>query len=118
MIEPEAGTPAPTMWPMPLPAADATDLLLAVDPADYAASAIARAVEDCDAQLLNLNILPQGDSRGRALVAIRAGRLNGAAIARSLERYGFEVADIRGPRPADDDSLASRADQLLRYLSM
>ncbi|MDE5968732.1 MAG: hypothetical protein K2G64_06475, partial [Muribaculaceae bacterium] len=39
------------------PVSEGSELVVAITPADYLASTIARAVEDTDAHLLNLNVM-------------------------------------------------------------
>lgn len=97
---------------------DTTDLLVTCYPADYSASAIARAVEDCDAHLLNLSVHPRRDEEGRLLVSLTANRLDGMAIARSLERYEFRVETVTGPGGAVDKSLRDRALEVIHYLEV
>lgn len=99
--------------------ADAATLTLAVSPADYCASALARAVEDCDAHLLNLNVGSQHTIDGEMIVYIRVSHRNGQAVARSVQRFGYRVVDIRN---ANDDALdqtaRDRVNELLRYLEV
>lgn len=75
---------------------DSSEIVIEVAQSDYLASSIARAVEDCDAHLLNLNMLgtrlPDSDS---CLVALRIDHRNADAVARSLERYGFGVVTLK-----------------------
>ncbi len=97
---------------------DTTDLLVTCTPDDYSASAIARAVEDCDAHLLSLSVNPRRDESGRLLVSLTVNRLDGTAIARSLERYGFRVDNISGPGGAIDKSLRDRALEVIHYLEV
>ncbi len=90
-------------------------------PADYSASAVARAVEDCDAHLLNLNVVDLGDADSPRLVfELRANRRDASSIARSLERYGFEVLRTRGSADSDTDSdtARNRFENLIRYLQI
>lgn len=92
----------------------------------YSASAIARAVEDADAHLLNLNVTsvipasPDGvDFDSEAMIVdIRASHRNAGAVARSLERYGFHVCDIRQGFDADLDNLRSRIEQLMTQIEL
>lgn len=97
---------------------DTTDLLVTCPPADYSASAIARAVEDCDAHLLNLSVNPLRDESGRLRVSLTVNRLDGMAIARSLERYGFRVDGVSSPAGAVDKSLRDRALEVIHYLEV
>ena len=77
---------------------------------DYSASAIARAVEDCDAHLLNLNVTSD--------VSSPTDPLDPSAVTRSLERYGFRVLEARGRDSADDEALRLRLDELIHYLNV
>lgn len=78
---------------------------------EYAASRIARAVEDCDAHLLNLNITADTPSADEVVVELRVSHRNPVAVMRSLERYGYTaVADI-------PDSTGAEA-LLQRYLEI
>lgn len=56
---------------------------------EYSAGHIARAVEDCDAHLLNLNVLAISDAPDVVTVEIRVGIRNGMSVVRSLARYGY-----------------------------
>ena len=100
------------------PAPDASHMLVACRRDDYSASCMARAVEDADAHVLNLNVTalhPEGAGPDMVLV----GRRDAAAVARSLARYGYETVDFDGPADtADDDTARMRAAALLRYLEM
>ena len=40
------------------------------------------------------------------------------AVARSLERYGYEVVDVEKGALADDAVMASRLAELMRYLEV
>lgn len=94
-------------------------LLLGCRRNDYSASRIAHAVEDCDAHLLNLNLMDDKDRNYDMLVDIRVNRVSGEAIARSLARYGYEVLNFTpGDYPDDDSTLKRRVDELLRYLNV
>lgn len=88
---------------------------------DYSASRIARAVEDCDAHLLNLNVTADTDydTSNRLIVELRVNHRNPSAIARSIERYGYEVVDFESVATNDDDETARRRlDELLHYLEL
>ena len=105
------------------PAAEACHILLCCRRDQYSASRIARAVEDVDAHVLNLNVtalqLPGRDGGECVVVALRVGRRDAAGVVRSLERYGFEVVDFEGASGTpDDDTARARAAELLRYLEM
>lgn len=83
------------------------ELTVTCPPGQYAASVVARAVEDCDAHLLNLNVTAEPGADGRTVVELRISHRDGHAVARSLARYGYDVTDIRGAAP-DPVELAAR----------
>lgn len=91
---------------------------------DYSASRIARAVEDCDAHLLNLNITKLGgnstdDDNYPVVFDLRVNQRNTAGISRSLERYGFTVLDVDQENNDDiRDTTRQRIDSLFRYLEI
>jgi hypothetical protein len=90
-------------------------------PDQFSASAIARAVEDCDAHLINLNVTSDRTPDGELVVELRINHRHGESVARSLERYGYTVASIGNDR-ADDDSMTAvakeRIGELLHYLDI
>lgn len=98
---------------------EASCITLACLPADYSASAIARAVEDSDAHLLNLNVTGCRTDSGRMVVDLRISHRNPESVVRSLERYGFEVISTDTAAPlADADTMRDRALELLYYLDL
>ncbi len=99
--------------------ADASRLLAACIPADYSASRIARAVEDADAQLVNLNVTSDGAALdNRVVFELRVTHRSPMAVARSLERYGYEVMDMEGDDPDDDAAMSERVAAVLRMLDL
>lgn len=108
----------------PLP--DSCELSVVCSRSQYSASAIARAVEDADAHLLNLNVTSvhpwprsSDDFDSDALVVdLRVSHRNAGAVARSLERYGFTVGDIRQGFDADFENLRSRIEQLMTQIEL
>ena len=106
------------------PSAEASHLLVACRRSDYSASRIAHAAEDVDAHVLNLNVttLQPDGAEGCVVVALRVSRRDAGAVARSLERYGYEVLDFDGSgfssTNGDDADARSRAAELLRYLEI
>ena len=104
------------------PQEDASVLMVACRPDDFSASALAHAVEDSDAHLINLNVTDFKLDDGRIMIELRTNHRNGGSTARSLERYGFEVLDYDVPGGvADDDSeftLRSRAAELLHIVNI
>ena len=96
----------------------ATELTLASRPVDYSAATIARAVEDCNAHLINLNVTDSRTPDGNLIVDIRVDHLNGETVARSLERYGYEVLGFNSPEQLSLDEARLRANELLRILDI
>lgn len=96
-----------------------SSLLIACRRHDYSASRIARAVEDCDAQLINLNVLGVEMEGVETVVQLRIDRRHTTDVARSLMRYGFEILNWSDPEPDMDQAvLSDRIDHLLRYLDV
>lgn len=97
---------------------EASELTIECERNHFSASAIARAVEDCDAHLLNMNVTSaSGSTPTSVVVDLRVSHRNTASVARSLERYGFTVTG------ADNDSedpltvlARRRALELLQYI--
>lgn len=98
------------------PLTDESRLLVECKKAQYSASIITRAIEDCDAQVMNLNVTSFGESS--VMVEVRVNRLTTDSICRSLARYGYEVIDTTAASDADNERLRLRATELLRYLEM
>lgn len=97
---------------------DAVEISIACSPEDYSASRIARAIEDCDAHLLNLNVTARHLPDGFMAVLLRAGMRNPDSAVRALERYGFRVVEVHSPVDLADDSLHSRIDELFTHLNV
>lgn len=113
------------------PVAESSRLLVGCSREDYSASRIARAVEDCNAHLLNLNVTSFGerkdygelsdgglsDGKFQVVCDLRVNHRSAAGVGRSLERYGYTVL---GTSSADepDDTTASRINELIRYLEI
>lgn len=97
---------------------EASELTIECGRSDYSASAIARAVEDCNAHLINLNVTSApGSTAGKVVVDLRVSHRNSAAVVRSLERYGFMVTSV--PDDENDPILSKareHANELLHYL--
>lgn len=112
------GLPADPLTLYP-PVGDASTLVLAVSPADYSASVIARAVEDCDAHLLNLNVSSERSEHGEMLVYIRVNHRRADSVARSVERFGYRVVSAHGGfDDLTEDTARDRVNELLRYLGV
>lgn len=113
-------------------AADWSRLLIACGLRDYSASLLARAVEDCDAQVLNLNVCTQdidvsnldtedftGDADKQAIkVELCVNHRNAENVSRSLERYGFTVLEAESSSDEDTDNAERNIAHLLNYLQI
>lgn len=96
-----------------------TEFLVAVNPGNYSASSIARAIEDCDLHLLNMNVTSERTPAGDLVVAVRTDACVSDNVARSLQRYGYDVIATSGPvQSIDDDEAERRAGELLRMLDI
>lgn len=100
------------------PLEDSCRLAMVCSREQYAASIVARAVEDCDAHLLNLNVTDQTTPDGEIVVELRVGVNNGEGVARSLARYGYEVVKISHDAKIDADVMSRRIDELLHYIEL
>lgn len=100
------------------PRTDSCELTIACRRDDYSASAIARAVEDADAHLLNLNITTDESGVDHVCVDLRVSHRNGGMVARSLERYGYRVTEIRGGYDNDLDLMRRRIDELMTQIEI
>ena len=115
------------------PVGESSRLLVGCRREDYSASRIARAVEDCDAHLLNLNVTSMGDSADAydnmvsdatdgkfpVIFDIRVSHRNPSGVTRSLERYGYTVLDTCSADDSTDmDAARERIDQFFRLLEI
>lgn len=98
---------------------ESSTLLVACAPGDYSASAIAKAVEDCDTQLLWLSVTGMRTENGRIIVGITADARTTGGLTRSLERYGYEVIYARGSEGNIEQREAiDRINELIHYLEI
>lgn len=106
-----------------------TRLLVGCPRADYSASRLATAVEDCNAHVLNLNVTDLGspevggggfEGPETVIVDLRVSHRSPMAVSRSLERYGYTVLMASGEdfdsEDPGSDSLRMRINELLRYI--
>lgn len=114
------------------PQSEASVITVACYPDDYSASHLARAVEDSDAHLLNLNVTDLRLDDGRITISLRTNRRESTSTIRSLERYGYEVLDNSTARQPDnsensenldnsdnfDNTLRLRAAELLHIINI
>lgn len=98
------------------PQRESCEITVACFRADYSASLIARAVEDCDAHLLNLNVTNDILPSGEIIVELRISHRDSGAVSRSLERYGYRVVASTGGYDIHREVMQSRIDQLLARL--
>lgn len=97
---------------------DYTELTVLCPPGEYSASAIAHAVEDADAHLLNLNVVAGTEPHSPTTVMLRVNHSRGESVARSLARYGYETIEMSGtPGPSSHD-MAERYSALMHLLEM
>lgn len=100
------------------PTPDETRLLIGCRRSDYCASRIAQAVEDCNAQVLNLNVTALPSEIADLVVDLRVNHRNAEAISRSLSRYGYEVLQVDSSDEHENERMRSRANEVLRYLEV
>ena len=97
---------------------ESTELTVTCAPGNYSASAIAHAVEDADAHLLNLNVVEGTEPQSRTTVTLRVNHSRGDSVARSLSRYGYETVEIAGSPGMPDSGISERINELLHYLEV
>ena len=101
------------------PDPESSRILIGLPRVDFMASHIARAVEDADARLLNMNVtgLPAATPAG-VVVDLRVSHRNPERVTRSLERHGYSVLSIDTPESSTDETLRRRYDELMHILSL
>jgi len=100
---------------------DTSVIVVACDRADYSASRIARAVEDCDVHVLSLVMAPDTIGYDTVTVDLRVDTPAAANVVRSIERYGYEVTFVDTPEAYDDPTLDTarfRALEVLRLIDV
>lgn len=96
------------------PVQESCELTVEIDRTSYSASTIARAVEDADAHLLNLNVTARApQQQGNVAVELRVSHRNAGAVSRSLERYGYLVTDIREGYDLNHDAALENYNELM-----
>jgi len=100
------------------PAADWSTVRVTCPAGDYSAGTIVRAVEDCNAHVLNLNVTADS-SAGLTVVDLRINLRDAMTAVRSLERYGF-AAEITGGSVGSQqvEQMRSRVNELMHYLEI
>lgn len=114
---------------------DTSRLVISCHKADYSASRIARAVEDADAHLINLNVTDAplragiydldpdrgfntATGNSTVYVDLRVNRADPSPVIRSLERYGFEVCDTGSLPEGSYETMRERVNEILHILEM
>lgn len=111
------------LWHLMPPRQEASVITVVCHPSDFSASTLARAVEDSNAHLLNMNVTGATRDDGRMTIELRTSLRHSDATIRSLARYGFETIDSQS-FPAEerhddfDDTLRSRAAELMHILNL
>lgn len=96
---------------------DCSMITVECHPADYSASAIARAVEDADAHLVDLWSAPADDGNNLR-VTLRVRLDNPEAAVRSLGRYGYHVTEASGHATGTATIEEERLSALQVYLNV
>lgn len=120
---PFTGADASRLWYLMPPMPEASVITVVCPPSEFSASTIARAVEDSNAHLLNMNVTGTSRDDGRMTIELRTSLRNSAPAERSLARYGYEVVASSSYPPEDtrselDDTMRSRAAELLHILEL
>lgn len=100
------------------PQPESCELTIVCPRSDYSASLIAKAVENADAHLLNLNVTSAKAPEGCVAVDLRISHRNAGSAARSLERYGMTVTAVYGGFDAEAELSRRRIDELLKHLQV
>lgn len=80
---------------------------------------MARAVEDTDCHLVNLNLTAARTVQGKLVVALRVDSVTADALVSSLSRYGYEVLAVSGGTPwVDDEESRRRVAELLHIMEI
>lgn len=97
---------------------ESTELTITCPPSQYSASAIAHAVEDADAHLLNLNVTAGTEPNSLTTVVLRVNHSRGESVAKSLSRYGYETIEIAVPNGITSVEMVDRVRELVHYLNV
>lgn len=95
-----------------------TELTVICPSGEYSASAIAHAVEDADAHLLNLNVVAGTEPNSPTTVMLRVNHSRGESVARSLARYGYDTLEMSGTPGLLNADMMERVNSLLHYLEV
>lgn len=92
-------------------------IVLEVPINDYTLSEIARVVEDNNARIIRLEVLPSKDG-GSLLVSLKLDVSDISAILRSFERYSYTILYYFMKEGEVSDTYEDRLNELLHYLDM
>lgn len=98
--------------------ADSSHILVGTGHEDFMASRIAHAVEDADANMINMNVTGMTSAHDRHIIEIRVNHRDPERVARSLERYGYNILDVKSGDGSTNEQLTERLDELMHYLSI
>ncbi|MDR1518318.1 MAG: hypothetical protein LBS52_09605 [Dysgonamonadaceae bacterium] len=84
---------------------------------DYMLTEIARIVEDNNAHVFSLTVLPVGDG-ATLLVSMKLDILDISAVLRGFERFNYKIVYSLTREGEIDDTQRERIDELLYYLNM
>lgn len=84
----------------------------------FSASSVARAVEDADANLLDMLTSADPADGNRLRISLRVSHADPSGVVRSLERYGYEVTSSSGVVNEDYDKARRHLSELELYLNM
>ena len=96
---------------------EATNFTIVCRRSDYSAGRIVHAIEDCNANVLNLNVTANDYSDDFMRIDVRVDRTDISSIIRSLDRYGMTVESHYGDREISDED-RFRVAQLLRFIDI
>lgn len=95
---------------------DCSVIEVVCSPADYSASLLGRAVEDADMHLVDLLSAPGAD--GRLHVTLRVRCEDPTPAVHSLERYGYEIAEVYGHENVDRTAAIERLLELQAMINV
>lgn len=97
---------------------DSSRFLVLCHRSDYSAGRIAQAIEDSNANVLNLNVTSDTRADDRIVVDVRVDRKNIDSIARSLARYDYIVEGMTEADDIIEERDRERVAELLRMLDV
>lgn len=114
---------------------ESSTVIVSCSKPDYCASRLCHAIEDCNAHVLNLNIIDTSirydesmlfahpydtdfEADTRVYIEVRISHRDARAVTRSLERYGFTVEFVRSDAADSDDFAADRINNFFRMLNV